>query len=123
LEKLDFIDSKFRLALLAAKRAKQLVAGSRKRIDVGAENPLTTAISEIYAGKIKYRILSDDEMERLNTGYYSIPPAETDEPEDSLFNIEPEDSDMDLDVEEEENDDEDEDNDTDTEDEDDDTAE
>ncbi len=42
-------------------------------------------------------------MERLNTGYYSVPPADTEEPEDSLFNIEPEDTDMDLDVEDEEN--------------------
>ena len=62
MEKLDFIDSKFRLAILAAKRGKQLLAGAKKRVDTTAENPLTIAIEEIYRGKIKFRILEDDEQ-------------------------------------------------------------
>ena len=57
MEKLDFIDSKFRLAILAAKRGKQLVAGAKKRVDTNAENPLTIAIEEIYKGKVKFRVL------------------------------------------------------------------
>ena len=57
MEKLDFIDSKFRLAILAAKRGKQLVAGAKKRVDTSAENPLTIAIEEIYKKKVKFRIL------------------------------------------------------------------
>ena len=61
-EKLDFIDSKFRLAILAAKRGKQLVAGAKKRVDTNAENPLTIAIEEIYQGKVKFRILEPDEQ-------------------------------------------------------------
>jgi len=61
-EKLDFIDSKFRLAILAAKRAKQLVAGAKKRVDTNAENPLTIAIEEIYRGKIKIKILEENEQ-------------------------------------------------------------
>jgi DNA-directed RNA polymerase subunit omega len=61
-EKLDFIDSKFRLAILAAKRGKQLVAGAKKRVDTNAENPLTIAIEEIYQGKIKFRILEENEQ-------------------------------------------------------------
>ena len=61
MEKLDFIDSKFRLAILAAKRAKQLVAGAKKRVDTHAENPLTIAIEEIYQGKIKIKLLEDTE--------------------------------------------------------------
>jgi len=61
-EKLDFIDSKFRLAILAAKRAKQLVAGAKKRVDTNAENPLTIAIEEIYQGKVKFRILEENEL-------------------------------------------------------------
>jgi DNA-directed RNA polymerase subunit omega len=62
LEKLDFIDSKFRLAILAAKRGKQLLAGAKKRVDTTAENPLTIAIEEIYQGKIKFRILEENEL-------------------------------------------------------------
>jgi DNA-directed RNA polymerase subunit omega len=65
LEQLDFIDSKFRLALLAARRAKQLVAGSKKKIEINAENPLTIAIQEIYRGKINFEILDDEQMEKL----------------------------------------------------------
>jgi DNA-directed RNA polymerase subunit omega len=62
LEKLDFIDSKFRLAILAAKRGKQLLAGAKKRVDTTAENPLTIAIEEIYQVKIKFRILEENEL-------------------------------------------------------------
>lgn len=60
MEKLDFIDSKFRLAILAAKRGKQLLAGAKKRVDSTAENPLTIAVEEIYRGKVKFRILEED---------------------------------------------------------------
>jgi len=61
-EKLDFIDSKFRLAILAAKRAKQLVSGSRKKVDSSSENPLTISMEEIRRGKIKIKILDNDEL-------------------------------------------------------------
>jgi len=102
LEKFDFIDSRFRLALLAARRAKQLVNGSRKRVDASAENPLTTAIDEIFSGRIKYKTLTEDEMERLSSSFYnSTSTSETEEEEeedDVLFIGEPEsDSDSDSD--------------------------
>lgn len=61
MEKLDFIDSKFRLAILAAKRGKQLVAGAKKKVDTHADNPLTIAVEEIFQGKIKFRILEENE--------------------------------------------------------------
>ena len=50
------IDSKFRLVLLAAKRAKQLLRGSRKRIPMEAENPLTIALEEIRLGLVDFEI-------------------------------------------------------------------
>ena len=62
MEKLDFIDSKFRLAILAAKRGKQLLAGAKKRVDTTAENPLTIAIEEIYQGKVKFKLLDEHEQ-------------------------------------------------------------
>ena len=61
-EKLDFIDSKFRLAIMAAKRGKQLLAGAKKRVDTTAENPLTIAIEEIYRGKVRFKILEENEQ-------------------------------------------------------------
>lgn len=64
MEKLDFIDSKFRLAILAAKRGKQIVAGAKKRIDTSAENPLTIAIEEIYQGKVKFKLLEENELKK-----------------------------------------------------------
>jgi DNA-directed RNA polymerase subunit omega len=63
-EKLDFIDSKFRLAILAAKRGKQLLAGAKKKVDTNAENPLTVAIEEIYRGKIKVKLLEENEQKK-----------------------------------------------------------
>lgn len=49
--------NKFKLCILAAKRAKQLVGGARKKVDVRAENPLTIAIEEIKDGKVDYDTL------------------------------------------------------------------
>ncbi len=59
----DFIDSKFRLAILAAKRAKQLVQGARKKIDINAENPLSIALEEIARGKISFQICAEEDVE------------------------------------------------------------
>jgi len=40
-------DNRFRLVLLAAKRAKQLIDGARRTLDLEVENPLTMALAEI----------------------------------------------------------------------------
>lgn len=56
MESSEFIDSKFRLVILAAKRARQLLRGGRKKVDMVAENPLTIAMEEIKRGLIKYEI-------------------------------------------------------------------
>ena len=56
MESSEFIDSKFRLVILAAKRAKQLLRGGRKKVDMVAENPLTIALEEIKRGLINYEI-------------------------------------------------------------------
>jgi DNA-directed RNA polymerase omega subunit len=59
-DSLEGIDSRFRHAILAAKRAKQLVAGARKKVDISAENPLTIALEEIRQGKINFHILEEE---------------------------------------------------------------
>lgn len=64
-DSLEGIDSRFRHAILAAKRAKQLVNGARKKIDTIAENPLTIALEEIRQGKINFHILEEEEAQGL----------------------------------------------------------
>jgi DNA-directed RNA polymerase subunit omega len=61
LEDHNGIDSKFRLVILVAKRAKQILKGSKKKIDITAENPLTVAIQEMKEGKIDYEMLMNEE--------------------------------------------------------------
>lgn len=64
MDSLEGIDSRFRYAILAAKRAKQLVGGSRKKVDIISENPLTIALEEIRQGKINFHILEEEEVAR-----------------------------------------------------------
>ena len=58
------VDSKFRLVILAAKRAKQLLKGSRKKIETQVENPLSIALEEIKQGKVDFEILLSEDLEQ-----------------------------------------------------------
>lgn len=58
---LNGIDSKFRLAILVARRAKQLIGGAPKKVDIKAENVLTIAMEEFKQGKINFDILNQDQ--------------------------------------------------------------
>jgi DNA-directed RNA polymerase omega subunit len=57
---LNGIDSKFRLAILVARRAKQLIGGAQKKVDIKAENVLSIAMEEFKQGKIDFDILNQD---------------------------------------------------------------
>jgi DNA-directed RNA polymerase omega subunit len=57
---LNGIDSKFRLAILVARRAKQLIGGAKRKVDIKAENVLTIAMEEFRQGKIDFDILNQD---------------------------------------------------------------
>jgi len=61
LENNNFIDSKFRLVLIAAKRAKQLVKGAKPKVNLKAENPLTIALEEINEGKVDFKIVNKED--------------------------------------------------------------
>jgi len=61
LDRFKGVDSKFRLVILAARRSKQLIAGSKKRVEIKAENPLTVALEEFRQGKIDFEILKEEE--------------------------------------------------------------
>jgi DNA-directed RNA polymerase omega subunit len=55
------IDSKYRLVILAARRAKQLINGSKKKVETRSDHPLTTALEEFKQGKINFDILLEEE--------------------------------------------------------------
>ncbi len=54
----EFIDSRFRFTIMVARRAKQLINGAPKMVDVKAENPLTVAIEEVSSGKVSYETIN-----------------------------------------------------------------
>ncbi|MDO8682937.1 MAG: DNA-directed RNA polymerase subunit omega [Armatimonadota bacterium] len=56
------VESKYSLVVLAAKRAKQLREGAPKLIETSSTNPLTVALEEIAAGKVRYKLLEESEM-------------------------------------------------------------
>lgn len=59
-------DSTFRLVLLAAKRAEQLIEGAKPRLDDhNCFKPTTIALKEVEAGLVPWRILAAEEYERL----------------------------------------------------------
>jgi DNA-directed RNA polymerase subunit omega len=57
---LNGIDSKFRLAILVARRAKQIIGGARRKIEIKTDNPLTVAMEEFKQGKIDFNVLYEE---------------------------------------------------------------
>ena len=54
LDLLEKVDNRYALVVVASKRARQLVAGEKKLIDIDSNKPVTIAINEINQGKISY---------------------------------------------------------------------
>lgn len=48
-------DSRYTLVILAAKRSREIVEGAKPLIETDSIKPVSIAIEEIVAGKIKYR--------------------------------------------------------------------
>ncbi|SMM97798.1 DNA-directed RNA polymerase omega subunit [uncultured Candidatus Thioglobus sp.] len=60
-ECLDFVENRFELVLVAAKRAHQLSSGGhRSTLDVGKDKPTVVALREIEAGLINASILTEE---------------------------------------------------------------
>lgn len=60
-ECLDFVENRFELVLVAAKRAHQLSSGGhRSTLDVGKDKPTVVALREIEAGLIDASILTEE---------------------------------------------------------------
>jgi len=52
LEKNDYLDNKYLLTMMVAKRAKQLNQGSKPLISTNGKNTRITALKEIVEGKV-----------------------------------------------------------------------
>ena len=52
---LAHVDSKYRLVIIAAKRAKQLMRGGESLITPKSYKPTYTALEEVVAGKLPYK--------------------------------------------------------------------
>ena len=55
------VDCRYTLVVEAAKRARELVDHAQPLIKTQSNKPVTIAIEEIYAGKIRSRKVSDGE--------------------------------------------------------------
>ncbi len=62
---IENVGNKFKVAILAAKRAKQIMKNGKKKIDMNASNPLTIALEEIKQGLVTNQTLIDDENNLL----------------------------------------------------------
>lgn len=61
MQTLNGIDSKFRLAILVARRAKQLLNGSHRKVELKSDNVLTVAMEEFRQGKIDFDVLNEED--------------------------------------------------------------
>lgn len=53
---LDRVENKYALVIVAAKRARQLKEGALPMVEVDSGNPVTVALEEIAAGKIRFEL-------------------------------------------------------------------
>jgi DNA-directed RNA polymerase omega subunit len=57
------IDSKFRFVIIASKRAKELLKGSKPRVRTKSKNPIRIAQTEVKMGLVDYEILKPKKEE------------------------------------------------------------
>lgn len=48
------VDSRYTLVVCAAKRARQILEGSRPLVEVESDRPVTIALHELANGKLRY---------------------------------------------------------------------
>lgn len=53
------VQSRYSIVLATAKRARQIIAGDEPLVESNGEKPLSTAVEELYQGKVK--IVGDEE--------------------------------------------------------------
>lgn len=55
------VQSRYSIVLATAKRARQLIDGDKALVNYKNKKPLSTAVEELHAGKVK--IVGDEDME------------------------------------------------------------
>ena len=70
-DKLDALESKYALVIVAAKRSRQIKEGARRYTDSKSANPLTLALEEIADGQITNILIG--EPEKLPTSVAATP--------------------------------------------------
>jgi len=60
-EKTEFLDSAYRLVIVAAKRSKELQRGAVPRIEPGSHKSTTVAIREVQDNHVKFVVEEDEE--------------------------------------------------------------
>ncbi|MFN3919604.1 MAG: DNA-directed RNA polymerase subunit omega [Methylohalobius sp.] len=73
---LNRVDNRFELVLLAAKRARQLLAGAEPLVDWGNDKATVVALREIAAGKLDLNKLKEVDMDGGVTRVKEIMPEE-----------------------------------------------
>lgn len=58
---LSKVSNRYLLVVLAAKRARQLNRGAAARVDSRHKKPTSSALEEIAAAKVEYRVKDDGE--------------------------------------------------------------
>ena len=54
-----YLQSKYTLVSVAAKRARQILAGSQRRVESLSEKPVTVALEELSSGKLYFERTGD----------------------------------------------------------------
>ena len=101
------VNSRYSIVLATAKRAKQIIRGSKPLVDPKCPKPLSIAVQEVYEGKVK--ILPDEEIgeeERSVFENYTSNYPEISELGDGDSDLDSDEEDADLDDEDREDDEE-----------------
>lgn len=66
------VDSKYSLVIAVAKRVKQLKEGAPKLIETKSRNPITIALEEIAADKLRIGLATPEEIEMEASGHHDV---------------------------------------------------
>ena len=101
------VNSRYSIVLATAKRARQIIKGSKPLVDPKCPKPLSIAVQDVYEGKVK--ILPDEEIgeeERSVFENYTSNYPEISELGDGDSDLDSDEEDADLDDEDREDDEE-----------------
>lgn len=55
----EIVGDKYSLVVITSKRARQLIEGDKRLIEVDSNKPLTVAINEVAEEKIKFKVVHE----------------------------------------------------------------